>query len=310
MRKAGLSGGLRIKLPGRKKVLESEKSQTQPLQTNTQHSVKPSSHQRAPSSKDHLSALEAFAKKNPRQKQGKASAIVSKKRSRPVQDSEALDSDNSQSKTTPPPPKRPRDHHRKPDEDVDPLSQTTPPPVKRPRGRPRKSEEKQPEASKRLAVHVYVQISRPPKVVLGKTHKGDKYKAQKPRKEGPFTLTLKYNWQRFLTAISETVDEDLENLLIDEMVWTFSGKKNELPLTNKPGFKAMMEQLDGLSGKTTPAVILHLPAPLSSRKKQRRAEVNSTDDENLDMAKGNSMWAKKAGRMSGEIMTAVTDSSF
>jgi hypothetical protein len=73
---------------------------------------------------------------------------------------------------------------------------------------------------------VYVKINTPPKFEWGKTHKGNKLKSQRPRKEGLFTLTWQFNWRKFLEKVTEAIEEEQENLLIDEMAWAFSGRKN------------------------------------------------------------------------------------
>jgi hypothetical protein len=76
----------------------------------------------------------------------------------------------------------------------------------------------------RFNVPVYVEIAVPPKLKPRKTYKGNKLEKQEPRMEGPFTLTHNMSWEAFLKAISNTVDEDLENLVIDDMKWGIQRK--------------------------------------------------------------------------------------
>ena len=85
------------------------------------------------------------------------------------------------------------------------------------RGHPRKVVDSEETHSSRVSfnVPVYVEMAVPPKLKPGKTYKGNKMEKQEPRMEGPFTLTRKMSWEAFLIAILNTVDEELENLLIE-----------------------------------------------------------------------------------------------
>jgi hypothetical protein len=69
------------------------------------------------------------------------------------------------------------------------------------RGRPSKAAEAPHE--KLFTVPVFVEIAKPPQLVRGKTHKGDKWVKQQPRTEGPFNLTQEMTWDTFLGEVSE-----------------------------------------------------------------------------------------------------------
>jgi hypothetical protein len=103
----------------------------------------------------------------------------------------------------------------------------------------RKIHDKTPLSHASLNVPVYVKIAVPPKLKLQRTHKDNKMEKQEPRMEGPFTLTHRMMWKAFLTAISNTIDEDLENLLIEDMKWGLQ-KKAWYPLANNAGYMAVM----------------------------------------------------------------------
>ncbi|KAG6876736.1 hypothetical protein C0993_000772 [Termitomyces sp. T159_Od127] len=76
----------------------------------------------------------------------------------------------------------------------------------------------------RLDASVYVNLGVPPKLIRGRTHKGDKLEPQKPKQYGPFTLTANMSWNQFLVEVSILVDIELENLDINEMTWSFQKK--------------------------------------------------------------------------------------
>ncbi|KAG6894622.1 hypothetical protein C0992_005365 [Termitomyces sp. T32_za158] len=134
----------------------------------------------------------------------------------------------------------------------------------------------------------------PPKLVRGRTHKGDKLEPQKPKQYGPFTLTANMSWTRFLTEVSATVDIELENLDLTEMTWCFQ-KKAQLMLTSVGGYKAMIQQILALKDPSAAIIIVSLPAPKRAHAKggQKYQQESDEDFEELNQLDEDTKWGKK-----------------
>ena len=72
-----------------------------------------------------------------------------------------------------------------------------------------------------FAVPVFVLVAVPPKVVPGKTHKGDKMVKQDPVTTGPFTLMQKLRWMDFVQLVAKTIDVQMENVSLNALTWHF-----------------------------------------------------------------------------------------
>ena len=179
-----------------------------------------------------------------------------------------------------------RSHGSRKEPSEDPVA------VPKKRSRPRKIREETPLSHTSLNVPVYVEIAVPPKLKLGRTHKGNKMEKQEPRMEGPFTLTRRMTWKAFLTAISDTVDEDLENLLIEDMKWGLQ-KKIRYPLASHAGYMAMLKQITAQRVPSAMIIMVYLPIPRVPKRKRQRQDQDEDEDQDVDQ--DNSRWGQKVG---------------
>lgn len=168
------------------------------------------------------------------------------------------------------------------------------------RGRPFKvvADSEETCATRSFNVPVYVEIAVPPKLKPGKTYKGNKMEKQEPRMEGPFTLTHKMSWGAFLTAISNTVDEDIENLVTEDMKWGIQ-RKGRYPLVNRVGYDAMHKQIVAQKDPSSLIIMVYLPMPRVPKRKGQRQDQDSEDVE-----QDNSRWAQKVGHIITRFITA------
>jgi hypothetical protein len=186
-------------------------------------------------------------------------------------------SDDDPSSDTPLPRKRGRPRKKQPSDKLPP----------KPRGRPRKTIE-DPE-SRQFLVPVFVEIAVAPKLVRGRTPRGDKLVKQPPSIEGPFNLTPGMGWDAFITEIANVVGFDKENLIVSTMTWSFQ-RKAVLPLTSEDGYKTMIQQIRVLKDPSAAIIVISLPAPWT--KAIRSQNIN--DEEVLAMRhEDNSLWGKK-----------------
>ena len=160
------------------------------------------------------------------------------------------------------------------------------------RGRPFKIvDAEETRASVRFNVPVYVEIAVPPKLKAGKTYKGNRMEKQEPRMEGPFTLTSTMTWGAFLTEISTTVDEDIENLVMGDMKWGIQ-RKTRYPLVNRAGYIAMHKQIASQKDPSSLIIMIYLPMPrVPKRRGQGQDEVKDDTEED------NSRWGQKVGHI-------------
>ena len=142
-----------------------------------------------------------------------------------------------------------------------------------------------------FSVPVYVEIAVPPKLKPRKTYKGNKMEKQAPRMEEPFTLTRNMSWGAFLTAISNAVDEDIENLSIGEMKWGIQ-RKGRYPLVNRVGYMAMHTQIAAQKEPSSLIIMIYLPMP---RVPKRRGQRQDDDDMEPASEQDNTRWGQKVG---------------
>ncbi|KAG6849499.1 hypothetical protein H0H87_002729 [Tephrocybe sp. NHM501043] len=159
----------------------------------------------------------------------------------------------------------------KADNSIDEASDEELQPVKRGCGQPCGSKGKPKPASPKalevihcLDTSVYVLLGVLPKLIRGHTSKGDKYKAQKLKQYGPFTLTLNMTWERFLAEVAGIAEVDIENLDISNMTWNFQ-RKVVLNLNSTSGYKAMIQQVHALKDPSSAVIFVTLPLPKHPR---------------------------------------------
>ena len=151
-----------------------------------------------------------------------------------------------------------------------------------------------PETHADFNIPVYVEIAMPPKLKPRKTYKGNKMEKQEPRMEGPFSLTHNMSWGAFLTAISNAVDEDIENLSIGNMKWGIQ-KKGRYPLANWEGYVAMHKQIAMQKEPSSLIIMVYLPMPkVPKRSGQKQGQVDEYD-EDMPVEQDNSRWGQKVG---------------
>jgi hypothetical protein len=68
---------------------------------------------------------------------------------------------------------------------------------------------------KHRVISVYVMVDIPPKIIHGKTPKGDRLVKQQHKSLGPFTLTRETEWRIFLRSVAKILDTNKENLDIN-----------------------------------------------------------------------------------------------
>jgi hypothetical protein len=160
------------------------------------------------------------------------------------------------------------------------------------RGRPRKAIED--PQSRQFLVPVFVEMAVAPKLVRGRTPRGDKFVKQPPSTEGPFSLTQGIDWDAFVTEIARVVRLDKENLVVSTMTWSFQ-RKAVLPLTNEGGYKTMIQQIRVLKDPSSAIIVVSLPMPQT--KASRSHNVNDSELSAMGH-EDNSLWGKKV-RASG-----------
>ena len=138
-----------------------------------------------------------------------------------------------------------------------------------------------------FSIPVYVEIAVPPKLKPGKTYKGNKMEKQEPRMEGPFSLTRNMSWGAFLVAISNAVDEDIENLSIGNMKWGIQ-RKGRYPLSDRVGYIAMHKQIATQKEPSSLIIMVYLPMPKVSGRKQ-----GQVDEHDMPVEQDNSHWGQK-----------------
>jgi hypothetical protein len=169
----------------------------------------------------------------------------------------------------------PKKHGEKDVEDDDPLPVIATKQAKK-RGRPKTT--KADSTNKDFSVPVYLEIAQEPVLVRGRTHKGDKFVKQPPIIDGPFHLTRKMTWERFVVEVTEIAGIEKENFstVCEGLKWSFQ-KKRPLPLKDETGFKTLMLQVKGMKDPDSAIIILSLP-PLANKpqsgRKARESEAN------------------------------------
>jgi hypothetical protein len=109
-------------------------------------------------------------------------------------------------------------------------------------------------------VPVFVEMAVAPKLVRGKTHRGNKWVKQSPNSNGPFSLAHRTTWSTFVKEIAEMPGLDKENLTVEAMTWSFQ-KKTVLPLTNKGKFQMMIQQIRILKDPSAAIIVINLLTP-------------------------------------------------
>ncbi|KAH7903598.1 hypothetical protein BJ138DRAFT_1120224 [Hygrophoropsis aurantiaca] len=139
-------------------------------------------------------------------------------------------------------------------------------PAKKRRGRPPKPkhapeapiEAKKPSPSEmNFCVSVFVTVELPPRVIKGKTSRGDKIEKREKRPMGPTLFTHETKtWEDFLVLIAEVVKTTPDCLAVNSMGWYWNGKpkKTMLSLSNSAGLQTMVKQI--LASKTGDAGII------------------------------------------------------
>ena len=111
-----------------------------------------------------------------------------------------------------------------------------------------------------FAVPVFVLVAVPPKVVPGKTHKGDKTIKQDPVTTGPFTLTRKLRWMDFVQLVAETINVQMENVSLNALTWHFQNKSSQaLPLKSEDSFDVMRKQVKSLKDPSSQIIFVNHP---------------------------------------------------
>ena len=111
-----------------------------------------------------------------------------------------------------------------------------------------------------FAVAVFVLVAVPPKVVPGKTHKGDKTIKQDPITAGPFTLTRKTRWKDSVQLVAEAIDIQIENISLNAMTWHFQNKSSHaLPLKSEDGFDVMRTQVKSHKDPSSQIIFVNHP---------------------------------------------------
>lgn len=111
-----------------------------------------------------------------------------------------------------------------------------------------------------FAVPVFVLVTVPPKVVPGKTHKGDKTVKQDPVTTGPFTLMQKLRWMDFVQLVAETIDVQMENVSLNALTWHFRNKPSQaLPLKSEDSFNVMRKRVKSLKDPSSQIIFVNHP---------------------------------------------------
>jgi hypothetical protein len=144
-----------------------------------------------------------------------------------------------------------------------------------------------------FSVHAFVEIANPPKLHRGKSHKTDKYVAQEPTTEGPFTFTHDMSWPSFVLQVAELAGLENENVVLTQMTWHFQGKTKSLPLGNVGGFTAMVTQIRALKVGASAIIMVGLPIPPPKPSRGGR-NAPTAEDMNVTGSGGSgAMWDEK-----------------
>lgn len=171
-----------------------------------------------------------------------------------------------------------------------PSSDDELPVVPKRRGRPPKPVS---EANARFATPVFVEIAQAPTVQHAKNSAKDRFIKQAPKRAGPFELTEKMGWERFLRDIAEITDQQTENFDTTSMSWSFQ-KKEMYPLTNAAGFKTMVTQVKSLKDPSSAIIVVSLPIPKAQRTTIRAPQTMAEQlEQRLDRMPDDSLYGKK-----------------
>ena len=101
-------------------------------------------------------------------------------------------------------------------------------------------------------------------------------------------MTHTTTWDEFLEDVSATAQVEQENLTLDGMTWGFL-KKGKLPLSNKVGYHAMIQQIKTQKDPGALIVIVALSLPKMSQLKHWMEE----DTVEQHVVVDNTLWGQK-----------------
>ena len=170
---------------------------------------------------------------------------------------------------------------------------------KRCRGRPPAKK------SRRFAVPIFVLVAVPPKIIPGKTHKGDKTVKQNPITAGPFSLTQKTRWVDFVALVANTIGVEKENVNLNTMTWHYQNKASQaLPLKSEGSFDVMRKNVKSLKDASSQVIFVNHPI-VKTRLLDVELEVTETP---VTRTMGNTgIWDKKVSSIQFLALTLAHD---
>lgn len=141
-------------------------------------------------------------------------------------------------------------------------------------GRPRK------ETRTSFVVPCYIEIPQPPRVVPGRTVKGDKSYKQAPKTVGPIDLTSKTAWEPFVRAIMMEAElgKDKIKAMCAGMKWGLK-KAGTLPLNDPRGYLTMLQQISARKDVDSLMVFVTLPPSCTPSKGHREHDKENTNSD-------------------------------